>query len=201
MIAGARQKRLLGVLRVRQYGAVVAPPFPQVRYLERTRLPLDEGAPDDAWLDLIRFLFDPDTTDQFTLDLLLTNAHYRDDYLIVGSPLARHGTRHGPYRIDCLATESYELSDRPSAEETLYRWAEGSARSIDQPYPAPIRTAETITEAATTIFHLNVLREGCEHEDGALLGDFHEFVLLNRHDGILTVLVASATLNSTTLTP
>jgi hypothetical protein len=58
-----------------------------------------------------------------------------------------------------------------------------------------------ITEAATTIFHLNVLREGCEHEDGALLGDFHEFVLLNRHDGILTVLVASATLKRGPLTP
>jgi hypothetical protein len=114
----------LGTHRIEQYGAVVAPPFPQLRYIERSRLPLDEGAPDHAWLDLTRFLFDPDTTDQFTLDALLTNAFYRDDYLIVGSPLTPRATRHGPYRIDCLATESYELSDRPSTEETLYRWAD-----------------------------------------------------------------------------
>ena len=172
---------------------MVKPPFPQVRYIERSRLPLDEAAHDEAWLDLIRFLFDPDTTDRFTLDLLLANAYYRDDYLIVGGPLTPRGTRHGPYRIDCLATESYELSDRPSAEETLYRWADESVPSIDRRYPAPIHTAAKVIETATTIFHLNVLREGCEHEDGAGLSDFHEFVLLNRHDGILTVLVASGT--------
>lgn len=174
--------------------AVVTPPLPLLRYVERSRLPLDESAADEAWLDLIRYLFDPDTTDRFTLDALLTNAFCRDDYLIQRSSLTPRGTRHGPYRIDCLTTESYELTDRPSAEETLYRWADESSRRTDQHYPAPIRTAERIIEAATTIFHLKDLRETCEHEDGRFLGDFHEFVLLNRHDGILTLLVASATL-------
>lgn len=57
-----------------------------------------------------------------------------------------------------------------------------------------IRTAERIITAATTIYHLKDLGATCEHEDGWLLGDFHEFVLLNSHDGILTVLVASMAL-------
>ncbi len=145
---------------------MVAPPFPQLSYVERSRLPLDEAAPDRAWLDLIRFLSDPDTTDQFTLARLVANAFYRDDYLILGSPLNPHGTRHGPYRLDCLTVDSFELSDRPSAEETLYRRADQSGRGVDQPYPAPIRSAEKIIEAATTIVHLNVLRDGSEHERG-----------------------------------
>jgi hypothetical protein len=173
--------------------AVVPRPLPPLRYVERSRLPFDESAADQAWLDVTRFLFDRDTTDRSTLDALVTNAYYRDDYLVPGSALTPQGTRHGPYRLDCLTAEAFELTDRPSAEETLYRWADESRRATDQHYPAAIRTSERIIAATTSIFHLKDLRETCEHEYGRLLGDFHEFVLLNRHDGILTLLVASTT--------
>jgi hypothetical protein len=174
--------------------AVVPRPLPLLMYVGRSRLPLDESAGDEAWLDLIRFVFDPEATGRSTLDALVTNAYYRDDYLVPRSVPTPHGTRHGPYRLDCLTVESFELSDGPSAEETLSRWAEESSRATDQHHPAAIRAAEQIIAAATSIFHLKDLRETCEHEDGRLLGDFHEFVLLNRHDAILTVLVASTTL-------
>lgn len=181
--------------------AVVVPPFPVLTYVERFRSPHAEHSAESTWLDITRFLFDRDITDESTLDALVRHAYYRDDHLVPGSPLTPHATRHGPYRLDCLTTESFELTDRASAEETLYRWAEGSTSATDQQRLADIRTAERIITAATTIYHLKDLRETCEHEDGRLLGDFHELVLLNRHDGILAVLVASMTREGRTARP
>ncbi len=172
---------------------MTSPPLPLLRFVERTRLPLDERATDAAWLDITRFLFDPDIVDLSTLHALVRNAYYCDDSQVPGSPVMRRGTRHGPYRIDCFDTDSFELSDRPSAEETLHRWAETSSRSPERRYPRPIHVAEQVLAAASTIFELRELPETCEHDLGRSLEDFHEFVLLNRHDGVLTVLVAATT--------
>jgi hypothetical protein len=180
----------------RQHDRVATRPFPALTFVERSRLPHDENAAEAAWLDLTRLLFDGDVTDESTLDLLVRNAYYRDDYLVPGSPLTPKGTRHGPYRLDCLDTDSFEFTDRATAEEVLHRWDEESSPSSVHHDPRLMHTAEQILAAATTIFYLGDLRETCEHESGGCLGDFHEFVVLNRHDGILTVLVASTTRES-----
>jgi hypothetical protein len=167
-------------------------PFLLLQHVERTRMPLDEHAPDAAWLDLNRFLFDPDVTDQWTLRAMAQHAFFCDDPESRRSPGLR-GTRHGPYRIECLGPDAYDISDRLSAEETLHRWAETSSASAERRYPPAIHTAEQILAAASTIFELRELPETCAHDFGHALDDFHEFVLLNRHDGILTVLVAATT--------
>lgn len=140
----------------------------------------------------MRFLFDGDITDQVTLGSLLGNAYYRRDYLDPDAPFTPRGTRHGPYRLPSLAADSFELTDRRSAEDTLSRWFEDVAEFADEQPRAAIHLAQQVIDAATTIYELRDLRDTCEHEDGRHLGAFHELVLLNRHDGILTVLVASA---------
>jgi hypothetical protein len=164
-----------------------------LRYIERTRTSLDEDAPEAGWLDVKRFLFDPDLTDIFTLHSLLRHPYWRDDYLVPNSPLNPHGTRHGPYLLDCLGTDSFELYDGLSAEVTLHQWVDESGLFDPGSYPPVIHSAERMLASATTIYHLKDLRTTCEHDAGGHLGEFHEFILLNAHDGVFTVLVASST--------
>jgi hypothetical protein len=68
-------------------------------------------------------------------------------------------------------------------------------------YPAAIHAAERVLASATTTYHLKNLRMTCEHNEGGELGEFHEFILLNAHDGVFTVLVASSTKRFALLSP
>ncbi|MGX1913619.1 hypothetical protein ACWIID_32970 [Streptomyces phaeochromogenes] len=120
---------------------------------------------------------------------LIGHEQFRDDY--AGGGVLSKGTRHGPYWLRLITPDVYEAVSRKKAADVLWGWA----RQFGD-LPAELETGlqqevfDRLT-AADHIYCLNELGDEAIHDWGRVHGDFHEFVLIDRSAGRITLLVAA----------
>jgi hypothetical protein len=144
------------------------------------------------WVDIKLFALPRDlNNDRGALGLLLRHVRYRDSYAGTGD--IDMVDLHGPYRLDAITADSFPSADPAGAEAKLRAWAEQNA-------PLPDIARDQIeTELyprirnATSCYRLEDLGVAAQHDWGDTVGlnGFHEFVVIDRAEGTLALVVAS----------
>lgn len=150
----------------------------------------------NVWVNVKRFSFDPGGTDAQLLESLITQAQYGDDYVGEFSEEYALADQHGPYRRSAITPEAFELTEAGSAETELSAWL---SNWVDKDAGQAARSRELLqTEVLTllasgSVYRLPDLRDVAEHEWGCVTGTlgFHEFVVIDRTAGMLSLVVAS----------
>ncbi|MGW9372574.1 hypothetical protein ACWGVR_21425 [Streptomyces xanthophaeus] len=127
--------------------------------------------------------------DEELLAALIGHEQFRDDY--AGGGVLPDGLRHGPYWLRMVTPHAYEAVGREDSARILREWADQygdlpAALAADLQREVFGRLAE-----ADRIYHLPELGGGALHDWGGVHGEFHEFVLIDRLAGRLTLLVAA----------
>ena len=149
-------------------------------------------SPDHAyrWVDLKRFcLVRPAQSDMQILDALIRHDHFRDDY--AGGGVEPEGTRHGPYWLDRISADGYELIDETTATYVLDAWA-GLYGELPHALKAALeRDVHSLVRAATSRYRLKALGEGALHDWGGVHLEFHEFAVIDRATSSVALIVAA----------
>jgi hypothetical protein len=148
---------------------------------------LDHGF---RWVDLKKFCL-PRTarSDTQILDALIRHDRFRDDY--AGGGVDPIGTRHGPYWLDRISVDAYELVDKTTATYALDVWA-SLYGELPQTLKATLeRGVHALVRAATSRYSLKDLGESAFHDWGGVHGEFHELVVIDRDTSSLTLIVAA----------
>lgn len=132
---------------------------------------------DRRWIDIKHFNFVEDQDDQQLLSALISHQQFRDGYIGQGpgdQPV------HGPYRLDAITCEKYELIESNVGINCL----DNFCRLYDRSPPSCL--AEDIDSVvrrrlklSTSLFRLPPL-EAAQHECGWVLDEFHELVTICR---------------------
>lgn len=149
---------------------------------------LDDGT--YAWVSIRRFrVADVEEDDRALLDALIAHPEYRDDY--AGGGADPTNEIHGPYRLGAITPETFEVSSSDEARRVIQEWA-------DEDEPQSLQTQDRLRQIVYpllrgTIYRLPDLRAHAEHEWGWVVGlrGFHEFVVIDRGDRTLALVVAS----------
>lgn len=149
-------------------------------------------SPDHAfrWVDVKRFCLSPsEQSDTQVLDALIEHGHFRDDY--AGGGVDPIGTRHGPYWLDRVSVDAYELVDETTTTCALDVWA-GQYGKLPQALKVALeRNVHSLLRAATSRYRLKDLGEDSLHDWGGVHGEFHELVVIDRSTGSLALIVAA----------
>jgi hypothetical protein len=149
-------------------------------------------SPDHAfrWVDVKRFRLPRQAqSDTQVLDALIRHGHFRDDY--AGGGVDPGGTRHGPYWLDRVSVDAYELVDETTATYALHAWA-GQYGELPQALKVALeRDVHSLVRAATSRYRLKALGEGALHDWGGVHGEFHELVMINRGTSSLALIVTA----------
>lgn len=144
------------------------------------------------WVDLKLFVLpDEDDDEARTLGLLLAHPSYRDHYASSDSHEQPTENIHGPYWLDRLSIDSFEVVNEETAIDTFRRWSEQFSEVPDSLRQDLDEFVYPLLRDATSRYRLKNLRADSEHEWGWVLGEFLELVLLNRSQRRLALLVAS----------
>ncbi|MGW7456688.1 hypothetical protein [Streptomyces sp. NPDC054797] len=143
----------------------------------------------DRWVHIKRFHLSPvSPADQDLLAALIAHPEFRDTYDGAGVWLE---PRHGQWWSDRITPGTYTAVDQASAAGTIHTWATsgvplppGLDARLHEAVYAPIRHA-------TSRYALGALPENAQHDYGPIHIEFHEFVLIDRRLGTLTLLVAA----------
>ncbi|MER5897037.1 hypothetical protein [Streptomyces sp. NPDC001876] len=151
---------------------------------------LDSRSPAFRWVDIKR-LRSPGRADGDAelLAALIEHEQFRDDY--AGGGVLPAGLRHGPYWVSAVSPEVYEVIGREKGDRILWAWA-----NQFEDVPADLATdlqREVFDRmaAAEQIYYLSKLGDEALHDWGGVHSDFHEFVLINRSEGQVVLLVAA----------
>jgi hypothetical protein len=123
------------------------------------------------------------------LAALIGHEQFRDDY--AGGGVLPDGLRHGPYWLKLVTPNVYEAVDREKSAHVLWEWA-NQFRDVPAELEADLRR-EVFDRLVTAdhIYYLNGLGDEAFHDWGGVHEDFHEFVLIDRSAGRITLLVAA----------
>ncbi|HEX3425599.1 MAG TPA: hypothetical protein VHT30_05670 [Acidimicrobiales bacterium] len=157
----------------------------------RDRIFIKLGGGTYRWVDLKRFGLTSDVDDLTALRLLTRHVRYRDHYTSEDSSELDSGNLHGPYWVDHIDEASFEPTLAKSAVARLREWANEWGSPDEKNLAELDRTVYPIIETATSVYLLPNLRERAQHEWGRVLGDFLEFVVIDRTDQTLVMVVAS----------
>lgn len=130
--------------------------------------------------------------DRDVLTALIANRHYRGSFVGTGDG---DDTIHGNYQVRAITAESFLPVSATDAESLLHTWAEYTSVLPDGVRTAIERDVYPRINKATAVFQLPKLPpEAWETEWRLALGNatgFHEFVLIDRARGVVTLLIAT----------
>ncbi|WP_326658992.1 hypothetical protein [Streptomyces sp. NBC_00385] len=123
------------------------------------------------------------------LAALIGHEQFRNDY--AGGGVLTDGTRHGPYWLELVTPDAYEAVSRKECAHTLWGWANQFG---DVPSKLNADLQQEVFDrlaAADHVHYLNGLGDGAVHDWGGVHEDFHEFVLVDRSAGRISLVVAA----------
>ncbi|MFF9135541.1 hypothetical protein ACF1AY_35250 [Streptomyces sp. NPDC014776] len=126
---------------------------------------------------------------QELLAALIGHEPFRDDY--AGGGVLPEGSRHGPYWLRLVTPDAYEAVSREKSAHILRDWVNQFG---DVPYELEADLQQEVFDrlvAADQIYYLSRLEDEAIHDWGRVHEDFHEFVLIDRSAGRITLLVAA----------
>ena len=150
----------------------------------------DSRSPAYRWVDIKCLRLPVESVgDRDLLGALIGHEQFRDDY--AGGGVLREGLRHGPYWLSAVTPDVYRAVGREESDHVLWEWA-----NQFEDVPADLardlqREVFDRLAAADRIYRLSELDEEALHDWGGVHCDFHEFVLIDRSAGRITLLVAA----------
>ncbi|MFE5709671.1 hypothetical protein ACFQ7J_02420 [Streptomyces sp. NPDC056501] len=123
------------------------------------------------------------------LAALIGHEQFRDDY--AGGGVVPDGPRHGPYWLRLVTPDVYEAVSRDKSAHVLWGWANQFG---DVPAELKADLQQEVFDrlsAADHIYYLSGLGDEAIHDWGRVHEYFHEFVLIDRSAGRITLLVAA----------
>ncbi|MDJ1643984.1 hypothetical protein [Streptomyces pakalii] len=142
------------------------------------------------WVDIKRLRFFAESVDdRELLAALVGHEQFRDDY--AGGGVLPDGPRHGPYWLRLITPDLYESISQEKAVQILREWVDPlwdvpTALETDLQQEVFARVA-----AADGIYCLRELGDEAIHDWGRVHDSFHEFVLVDRAAGQVTLIVAA----------
>jgi hypothetical protein len=143
------------------------------------------------WIDVQIFAFSAAMDDGGVVGSLIRHVRYRHGY---ANPVYRDAKIiHGPYWLKAISVESFSAVPAMAAGALIATWANYDAAVPESDYPVLDEWVYGPIREATSIYQLADLRDTAEHDWGYVVGytGFHEFVVINRDAGRLTLIVAS----------
>jgi hypothetical protein len=123
------------------------------------------------------------------LAALIRHEQFRDDY--AGGGVLPEGSRHGPYWLRLVTPGAYETVSRDKSSSVLWGW-------VNQFEDVPAKLGADLQQevfdrfsGADHIYYLSDLGDEAIHDWGRVHEYFHEFVLIDRTAGRITLLVAA----------
>ncbi|ROP27558.1 hypothetical protein [Couchioplanes caeruleus] len=123
------------------------------------------------------------------LAALIAHELYGDDH--AGSDPEGSPERHGPYWRERITPACYDSIDTDAAERHLRAWAEQVAPLPEHLRPVLEQQAYQRLRTADRVYKLRDLGHGAFHDWGGVHNDFHELVLIDRANRVLTLIVAA----------
>ncbi|MEU9976070.1 hypothetical protein [Streptomyces sp. NPDC051014] len=126
---------------------------------------------------------------QELLAALIGHEQFRDDY--AGGGVLPEGSRHGPYWLRLVTPDVYEAVSRETSAHILWGWA---SKFGDVPARLEADLQQEVFDRLATaehIYYLSGLGDEAIHDWGRVHEDFHDFVLIDRSAGRITLLVAA----------
>lgn len=150
----------------------------------------DPRSPAFRWVDIKRLRLPAEFVgDKELLAALIGHEQFRDDY--AGGGVLPEGLRHGPYWLRAVTPDVYEAIGREKSDHILWEWAN---RCEDMPANLATELQREVFDrlaSAEHIYYLSELGDEAIHDWGRVHSDFHEFVLIDRSAGQITLLVAA----------
>jgi hypothetical protein len=144
------------------------------------------------WLDPERFTLAIQLSDEDAVKALLKHERYQDHYATSEANWTPTGDLHGPYRLAAIGAEAFEAVSPSDARQTLHRWAnEGDSATPEGLASVLAASCSALPDDGPVAFRSMDLRKSAQHDWGWVLGDFHEFVVVDRVANTLTLVVAS----------
>ncbi|MFJ4539914.1 hypothetical protein ACIP39_28695 [Streptomyces tibetensis] len=142
------------------------------------------------WVDIKQLRFSAESVaDRALLAALIGHEQFRDDY--AGGGVLPDGPRHGPYWLRVITPHLYESIGREKAVQILREW-------VDPLWDVPTELEANLQRevfarlaAAEVIYYLSELGDEAIHDWGRVHDYFHEFVLIDRSAGRITLIVAA----------
>ena len=142
------------------------------------------------WVDIKQFRLSAESVDdRELLAALIGHEQFRDDY--AGGGVLPEGPRHGPYWLRLITPDLYEPIGQEKAVQILREW-------VDPLWDVPTELAADLQRevfarlaAADGIYYLRELGDEAIHDWGRVHDYFHEFVLIDRSAGQITLIVAA----------
>jgi hypothetical protein len=158
-------------------------------FLDRTTVHLGSGT--YRWLDLKKFTLAGRLSDNDALTALLKHERYQDHYATNEANWTPTGDLHGPYRLQAIGADAFEAVSPSDARQTLHRWANEWEGDEAEGHASVLAASHSALPDGAIAFRLIDLREFAQHDWGWVLGDFYEFVVIDRVANTLTLVVAS----------
>ncbi|MGW8882032.1 hypothetical protein ACWGRV_07975 [Streptomyces sp. NPDC055663] len=141
------------------------------------------------WVDVKSFRFPQGIQGIELLAALIAHEQFRDDY--AGGGVDPAGMGHGPYWLKHVTADAYQPVANTEALRTLRSWAsqhgsipESLEENLASNVHAPINSA-------TSCYHLQDLGHQKFHDWGGVHTDFHEYLVIDQDQALLTLLVAA----------
>ncbi|WP_372411365.1 hypothetical protein [Streptomyces luteireticuli] len=142
------------------------------------------------WVDIKQLRFSAESVDdRELLAALIGHEQFRDDY--AGGGVLPDGPRHGPYWLRLITPALYESIGEEKAVQILQNWSD-LLRDVPTELEADLQQ-EVFARlaAADSIHYLGELGDEAIHDWGRVHDYFHEFVLIDRSAGRITLIVAA----------
>ncbi|MGV9690802.1 hypothetical protein ACWDUX_17010 [Streptomyces sp. NPDC003444] len=158
-----------------------------INFRRYIRDPKDHGY---RWVDIKQLRFCAESADDGKLlAALIGHEQFRDDY--AGGGVLPDGSRHGPYWLHSINSDLYESISQEKAVQILREWV-GSLWGVSAELEADLqREVFARVAAADGIHYLGELGDEAIHDWGRVHDCFHEFVLVDRSAGRITLIVAA----------
>ncbi|KAB1973020.1 hypothetical protein [Streptomyces triticiradicis] len=152
--------------------------------------PLDPKEHGFRWVDIKQLRFSAESVgDRRLLAALIGHEQFRDDY--AGGGVLSDGPRHGPYWLRLITPDLYAPINQEKAVQILREW-------VDPLWDVPTELEADLQRevfarlaAADGIYYLSKLGDEAIHDWGRVHDYFHEFVLIDRSAGRITLIVAA----------
>ncbi|MCE9623547.1 MAG: hypothetical protein K8R99_14515 [Actinomycetia bacterium] len=138
-----------------------------------------------------RFAMTRPLSDVDALSALLKHQRYQDHYATDEAHWIPTGDLHGPYRLSLLGVGSFVQVKPATARQTLRDWAKEYDGEHAEGFADVLQTSAAVLNDEMTILYLLADRDVTGHDWGWVLGDFYEFVVINRGSDQLSLVVAS----------
>lgn len=142
------------------------------------------------WVDIKRLRLPGESVEaRELLTALIGHEQFRDDY--AGGGVLAEGSRHGPYWLRLVTPDVYGTVSREESAHVLWGWVTQFG-DVPAKLEADLhREVFNRLPPADHIYYLNELGDEAIHDWGRVHEYFHEFVLIDRSAGRITLLVAA----------